>query len=136
MPELTLDQAIATSPAWVQTWVMWIQIVLFASLATFLIWRATWKDAAILVVANIAMFATMIWLYSQVGFVRLLGLPHIIFWVPLVVYFVMRLRSGVMPTIPRIATLFLLSTLVISLAFDFADVARWLMGERASMLPT
>lgn len=112
-----------------------MNLTTLSALVIFALNRATWSSAAILLVANVAMVTTMMWLYGQVGFVRLLGLPHLIFWIPLVAWFVFRLRRGGLPRMALTATLILTVTLSISLVFDAVDVARWLLGERASLLP-
>ena len=133
--DITLQEAIATSPAWVRAWITWMNIAVIGSFVAFAIWRKTWIDAAVLLVVSVAMVVTMMMLYANVGFVRLLGLPHLIWWTPLVAYFVWRLRKADLPRVPRVAMMVLAATLTVSLAFDAVDVIRWLMGERGSMLP-
>ena len=133
--DISLQDAIATLPAWVRIWITWMNIAVVSALAIFVIWRRTWLDAAVLLIVNIAMIVTMLTLYAEVGFVRLLGLPHLIWWMPLVGYFVWRIRKADLPQPPRVAMMALAATLTVSLAFDAVDVVRWLMGERASMLP-
>jgi len=73
-------------------------------------------------------------LYDAVGFVRLLGLPHIVVWTPLAAYLVWRLRQRDLPAAPRIVTVVFTASICLSLAFDYVDVARWLMGERGPMV--
>lgn len=133
--EIPFEDAIATLPEVVRYWIMWMNITTLSSLVIFAIHRATWRDAAVLLLVNVAMVSTMMWLYAQVGFVRLLGLPHLMFWVPLVIYLIMRMRRGGLPRMALTAMLVLCATLSISLVLDVIDVVRWLLGERASMLP-
>jgi hypothetical protein len=133
--ELPFDEAIATLPTTVRYWIMWMNVTTLSALVIFALNRPTWPAALILLLTNVAMVATMMWLYGQVGFVRLLGLPHLIFWTPLVVWFALRLRRGGLPRPALTAMLILTVTLSISLVFDTVDVVRWLLGERASMLP-
>lgn len=76
-------------------------------------------------------------LYSQIGYVRLLGLGHIVPWTPLIIYlfnYLWRRRSQwdlTTLTGKWIAGVFTLN--LISLVIDYVDVARWLLGERAPM---
>ena len=64
------------------------------------------------------------------GYVRLLGLPHLIFWIPLVIYLILRVCRGTPIETPYRQVLYvLIGTLLISLAFDAQDVVRYLLGE-------
>lgn len=73
-------------------------------------------------------------LYAQVGFVRLLGLPYIVVWTPLVIFLFSRLRKGELHPIARIALSIFATTIAISLIFDYGDGVRYLLGERGFML--
>ena len=134
-PEIPLGEAIATLPTTVRYWIMWMNVTMLAALVIFALNRPTRMTALVLLLTNVAMIAFMTWLYNRVGLVRLLGLPHLIFWTPLVVWFVLQLRRGGLPRQPMTAMVILTITLSISLIFDAVDVARWLLGERSSMLP-
>lgn len=134
-PEIPLEDAIATLPSAVRYWIMWMNITTLAALVIFALNRATWLSALVLLLVNVAMVITMTWLYGQVGFVRLLGLPHLIFWTPLVVWFAIQLRRGGLPRHAFIAMLVLTVTLSVSLVFDAMDVIQWILGNRASLLP-
>ncbi len=70
------------------------------------------------------------WLVSQLGYVRLLGLPHIVVWTPLVVFLLRQSRRAEMPAMARHILYVIVAAMIISLAFDYVDVARYLMGER------
>jgi hypothetical protein len=37
------------------------------------------------------------WLYDRMGYVKLLGLPHIVVWTPLAIYLVVLLRRDDLP---------------------------------------
>ncbi len=132
---MTFGEALATQPQWVQIWVAWLSLVLIVTPIVLVFWRKTWVDAAILAVSLVVMFAFMQWLYGEVGFVRLLGLPHVVVWTPLAFYVWTRIRSKETPGIPKAALTIFLISIVISLGFDYVDVARWLLGERGSMIP-
>lgn len=131
---MSFEEALAQLPQWVQHWMNFIALVLALSTIVFLIFKTTRWLGAYMVVSTIALFLIMTWLYNQMGMVRLLGIVHIVFWTPLVVYLWRRLRSN--PPQKYIALLMwlLLATLTVALVFDYYDVLRWVMGERASII--
>jgi len=45
----------------------------------------------------------------------------------------MRLREGIIPAPPRIVIWIFLASILVSLAFDYTDLLRWLLGEREAM---
>jgi len=133
---MSFSEAVATQPDWVRLWVLWLNIITIGTLGILLFARSTWREAAVLLATTAVMVSAMMWLHAQVGFVRLLGLPHLIFWIPLVLWLVTRLRRDPPPPTPQRQALWLLVvSYCISLAFDAADVARYVAGERASMIP-
>ena len=69
-------------------------------------------------------------MYEQMGYVRLLGLPHVILWTPLAVYLFRQVRRPDMPQWPARLMSVTLVVILISLAFDYVDVIRWMLGER------
>ena len=131
---MTFDDAVATLPQWVQIWIMMLGVVILGSIVILLFLKATRLDAAIITIAMVAVYPAMMWLYAQVGFVRLLGIVHVIIWTPLVIYLWRRLKDAEIITPFRQVIWLLLATLCISLAFDVTDVVRYLLGERASMV--
>ena len=132
---MTFDQAMATQPAWVQYWVTWMAVAIVGTFVLLLFSKATRRDAIIILLANVAVYFVMMWLYEKVGFVRLLGIVHIVFWTPLAVYLWLRLKDDAITAPFRQIIWIFLATILASLAFDFADVARYMFGERASMVP-
>jgi hypothetical protein len=64
----------------------------------------------------------------------LLGLPHLILWVPIVVFLMAQQARGDMTNWPRRIIWFIIAIICISLVFDFIDVARWILGERAPLV--
>ncbi|MEO0748173.1 MAG: hypothetical protein AAFZ10_07335 [Pseudomonadota bacterium] len=132
---MSLSEAIATQATWIQIWVGWIAVINIATLAALLITPALRRNGIVVGVAFLANYLLMKWLYGQFGYVRLLGLSHILVWTPLVLYLILALRSErITRWVSRLTQVFVLS-LGVSLVFDAMDVARWIMGERASMLP-
>jgi hypothetical protein len=127
---MTLPEAIAThSPAWVG---LWLNVLLFGAfilpLALF-IWKQTRLTALITLIASILGGVGVQLLYNQMGYVKLLGLPHIIVWTPLAIYLWGMLKTD-LPQIPKVIIWIILVTIAISLAFDYVDVARYILGHR------
>ncbi len=73
-------------------------------------------------------------LYDQIGYVRLLGIVHVILWTPLFFYLLRRAWRGEMGLWFRVVIWLFVVSLGISLAFDYVDVVRYLLGQRESML--
>ena len=73
------------------------------------------------------------YMYDQLGYVKLLGLPHILFWTPLAVYLFATFRKPQLTKAPKIIIALILATILISLAFDYTDVIRYALGERTPL---
>ena len=131
---MTFEQSIATQPQWVQMWLIWLGVVVFLGPFLLLFSKPTRRDAVVLFLTNLAIYAAMMWLFQQVGFVRLLGIVHIIFWTPAAVYLWVRLKSRAITFPFRQIMWLILTTIIVSLAFDYADVIRYFLGETASMI--
>ena len=133
---MTLEQAIAQQPAWIGYWLNWLLFSAFILPLVLLIWRQTRIAAIVTVATGIAGAFSIGWLYDKLGYVKLLGLPHIVFWTPLAVYLVMLMRRADMPVWPRRILAVVLASILVSLVFDYVDVLRYLLGERqASIRP-
>ena len=94
------------------------------------IWRQSRIAGLLGILAGVAAGFAVQWLYDQLGYVKLLGLPHILLWTPYALYLVAQIRRPDMPVWPRRIMMVVLATILISLAFDYVDVARYLLGER------
>ena len=130
---MSLADAIATQPPLLRLWVLWLTIALVVAPLILLAYRQSRRDGAVTLAASLGTVVFMQWLYSEVGFVRLLGLPHVLIWTPLAIYLGLRLRARSLTGVPRIAAGLFLATILVSLVFDYIDVARWLAGDRAPM---
>ena len=75
----------------------------------------------------------MTWMYGRFGYVRLLGLPHLIFWGPVFVWLIIRYRKGefVSPFSIYLACYFLIAG--ISLVVDSIDVLRYMFGDTSPL---
>ncbi|MFQ5664861.1 MAG: hypothetical protein ACE5I7_00355 [Candidatus Binatia bacterium] len=113
-------------PAWLQMWVAWMVILNSASIVFLRRREARWVLSAW--IANMIFMSI---LFAVNGFNRLLGLSHVLWWTPLVIYLWRRLpaleRSGAFAAWLRI----LLVTDTLSLVVDFSDVIRYLLGDRS-----
>jgi hypothetical protein len=136
--DVTVWQAIAASWLSMKTWV---KVWLFALNGIFLAAVAFWSEPA--AKATLVGYAAsapllLVLMLRQRGLTRLLGLAHLIPWVPLLAYLVGRLTSNAVG--PRISfgdvpALFsylvvLVAAIAVCLAFDVLDVVRWVRGER------
>ena len=120
---------VAKQPQWVQIWMDVMMVVLLGLSAVFSFVRveARWVLAGFLLGA-----AGLIFIYSQMGYTRLLGLGHVIFWTPVLVYLLRRRdRWRVKETWSGKWIVLAVTVLTISLVFDYTDVIRWVLGERA-----
>lgn len=132
-----LGQSWMALKTWVKVWLFFLNAVLLGALAFPDDPAGTWTIRAY-VAAGPLLAAIAI---PQRGLTRLLGIAHIVPWTPLVVYLGVRLGAdawGPRITLGNDPALFgyvvvLLATLVVCLAFDFYDLARWLRGERFAM---
>lgn len=129
----TLGDAIATEPLWLQAWVT--ALVVTNLLAVLFVvgreagrWRLRAEPIAILV-AFFAAGALMSWMYEQVGYVRLLGLAHLVFWGPVWGWLLLRREAiGTRSWLGRYVHLYLVVA-GISLAIDLVDVVRYGLGD-------
>ena len=117
---------ISSQPAWLRIWMNWLGAVNFAALLFLSRKEARWVLAAML--ANLVV---MTGLYSVVGYERILGIVHVLFWTPLLVWLwrsgAVREAEGWFGTWLRA----LFATNAVSLVIDYVDVARYLLGERS-----
>lgn len=127
---MTFNEAIALQPLWVQYWLNVLLAGAFILPISLLVWRQS-RIAAIvtLLCSGFGAFLIM-WLYARMGYVRLLGLPHIVLWTPLAIYLIGQARREDMPRIPRIILCVVIATIAVSLLFDYTDALRYLFGDR------
>ena len=133
---MTLPEAIAQQPAWVGIWLNVLMVCAILLPLSLFIWRLSRSSATAILIANVLSFAGINWMYGQLGYVKLLGLPHVVFWTPIVILLMIKMRKDDMPEWPRGIMAIVTIAMLISLAFDYTDVARYLLGERtASIAP-
>ena len=113
-------------------WLAWIGLLMGANMVLPLLFLPAPEAIATLAVF-LAAATTQMLLFSRLGFVRLLGVAHFL-WFPLVVW--IWIRMDVVPTgSPMYLWMVSLVALnSVSLAVDVADVSRYLVGERTPTL--
>ncbi|MCA8901540.1 MAG: hypothetical protein KDA53_09835 [Hyphomonas sp.] len=119
---------VAAQPQWVQVWMnVMVAVLALGGLAfSFVRVEARWVLASF-----VAGAAGLFFIYSQMGYVRLLGLGHVLFWTPALVYLLRRRDTWrVRETWSGKWIAIAAAVMTISLAFDYADVIRWGLGER------
>ncbi len=119
---------------WMIVWLYWMSFAIIVTPLVLVFSKATRLDAAIVFLTNMAMFVGMAWVYDLIGYVRLMGIVHVILWTPLFIYLFRRAKNGEMPLLCRLAMWMFVATLAVSLVFDYTDFARYMLGERASMI--
>ncbi len=118
---------LAAAPPWVGVWVNFMGIVLAFSIP-FSLKRVEARWALLVMVLSAP---AMIALHAAIGYSRLLGIVHVVLWTPFVVWLWRRRdRWRVKETLSGKWIALVFATMIVSLAFDYADVARWLLGER------
>lgn len=130
---MSFSEAIATQPQWIQLWLNVLLLGAFVAPLLLLIWKASRKAGVVTLVSSLIGGATIQYLFSVMGYVKLLGIGHIL-WLPVVVFLMAQQARGDMPNWPRRIIWFIITVISISLVFDFIDVIRWVLGERAPMV--
>lgn len=131
---MTLQEAIATQPAWLTWWLNWMMVGAFILPVALFIWRETRIAAIATILTGVASAFGVSMLYDMLGYVKILGLPHIFFWTPLALYLLVVLRRDDVPKYARWIVMVVLATIVVSLAFDYTDAVRYILGERAPLV--
>lgn len=127
---MTMNDHMATYPLWVQIW-LGIMMLMLALAIPFAIkdWRARW-----VLLSMIPIMLSMNVLFANFGFSRILGLAHIIWWTPLWLYLWRSRRQHPARVWTGRYVLFALGVIGLSLILDYADVARFILGERGTIV--
>ena len=122
--------AVAQQPQWVRIWLDWLVFGLLVLPFALFFWPQSRKSAMAILLSHIPTVIAVAWLFGRLGYVKFLGFPHILFWTPVAVYLVSQLRRGKLPPWPRRITIVILATFIGTLAFDYTDSVRYVLGER------
>lgn len=131
---MTFQEATLQLPTWVQLWLNVLLLGAFIAPLSLFIWKQTRLAALLTLLASGIAAFSIITMYDSLGLVRLLGLPHIILWTPLVIYLIKTSRKPDLPKAPMWIIRFICATIVISLIFDYADVIRYFFGDTGSLI--
>ena len=129
----TLNEAIGTEPAWLQAWVVLLVLTNLAALL-FVVGRREGglrvrAEPIAILVSFFAAAVLMSWIYAEVGYVRLLGLAHIVFWGPVWLWLISRRKAiGTADLFGKYVHLYL-GVAGVSLVIDVIDVVRYLLGN-------
>lgn len=131
---MTFNEAVAThAPAWVGIWINFLLLGAIVLPLLLFFWKSTRSAALFAVIAGVISVAGIMFLYEQLGYVKLLGLPHIIAWTPLAFFLWHKIRSADVTKAPRVIMSIVLATIAVSLAFDVTDVIRYIAGDRTPL---
>ena len=147
------DAYVAALPMWVQYWMYWmmafvqggatvlsnglglsnafsqtlltVMAVLFAAHLIFAFWRT---EARWLLLAMVAALISTMALGMSVGWNKLWGVTHLVFWTPVVVYYIRRWPLVEKRSAFGVWFVLALATMIVSLVFDAKDVVEYLLG--------
>lgn len=115
----------------VQVWFVWMTLVIIVLPSPLLWHRGSRLDGLVAALAGLALAVLMPYWHMEVGYTRLIALPHFIVWVPLLAWMYRRRKHLASPPLVRWMVLIFVVTTLVCLAFDAVDIARFILGERA-----
>jgi hypothetical protein len=115
------------SLAW--PWWLWVGLLGTINMVVPLFFLGSVEARVVLAAILVGVVVQML-IIVRVGFVRLLGLGHILAWVPMLLWLVPRLMNLDPGTVFGRWLFAVVALDLASLAIDFVDVARYLGGDR------
>eukprot|EP00916_Digyalum_oweni_P020494 GHVL01034169.1.p1 GENE.GHVL01034169.1~~GHVL01034169.1.p1 ORF type:complete len:175 (+),score=5.21 GHVL01034169.1:54-578(+) len=141
-PPIDFASALLAAPLPISIWVTWLllcNIFSFVFIYDLIGWFAIGSILFILLINSII-------LSKYKGLCRIMGLPHLLVWIPLIALILIRLSTDMIPSIGGITkegrltpesniylflySVILLITNTISVLFDIVDTIRWFRGDR------
>ena len=110
-------------------WWLWVALLGTVNMILPLFFLGSVEGKVVLAAILVGIVAQML-IINRLGFVRLLGLGHIVAWVPMLLWLVPRLANYDTGTPFGRWLLAVVALDLASLAIDFVDVGRYLAGER------
>jgi len=107
---------------------LWVGVLIVVNMAS-LIWIKAKVEAKWALAAFLSAVFLMLILYIQFGYVRLLGLAHLVFWTPFIIYLFKRRKEYHWKTPFGFWAHALLIINSISLVIDFIDLIRYFFGK-------
>lgn len=116
-------------PTWVKVWMVLILIPVNAASARFIGDPWAWLIAAL---AFAGMIPNIFILISDRGFTNRMAVPHVIFWIPLVLIlaYLLIFFDVILPSAYDVYLKLLLVINLISLGFDIPETRAWLRSRR------
>lgn len=111
-------------------WRLWVGLLVAANMVAPLFFLDT-VEARVVLAAMALGAGLQMWIFNAKGFVRLLGVGHLVAWAPMLPWLAGRLG---LPGHSEAFDTWLMAVLVldgISLVIDAADVIRYLLGDQA-----
>ncbi len=124
---LDIWQSYRRLPLWVQ---LWVALILVPVNAASLVFCGAPMGAWLAVMAIGAMLLNWVIMLVERGFSKMMALPHVLIWTPLVVLILWLLAKGDLAPGYARYLMVLLAVDLFSLALDYADTVKWLKGER------
>ncbi|MBL4819729.1 MAG: hypothetical protein JKY98_01890 [Gammaproteobacteria bacterium] len=129
----TLGEAIATEPMWLQAWVM-VLVIAQLGAVLFIVGRdnGNWiirKECLAIIPGFFVAAMILNLLYAQFGYVRLLGLAHVIGWSGPFIWVLMRRKIIGFASVYGKYIHFYLLISGLSLIIDSLDVVRYIVGD-------
>ena len=119
-------EGLLAAPLWVQVWVVWLMVV---NTAAFIFFKQ--REGRIVSIVWVLNGASMMIAAELIGYTRLLGLVHIVWWTPLL-FLLIRSRKGFETSTFYGRWLYvLMGTIATSLIIDYIDVVRYVLGDRS-----
>ena len=110
-------------------WWLWIGLLGLVNFVAPLFFLGSLEAKAVLAAIVVGAVIQMA-ILARLGFVRLLGLGHILVWVPMLLWLVPRLEGLGAESVFGRWLVAVVALDLASLAIDFVDVGRYLAGDR------
>ena len=124
---MSLHEHMMASPTWV---VIWMGIMGLLHIVALPLAIKDWRPR-IMVIVMMVNLVFMNGLLYKFGYTRILGLSHVIFWTPLLAYlWKTRNKNPERKWTGRFVKLSI-AIIIVSLLFDYTDVVRYMLGDRA-----
>jgi hypothetical protein len=119
------DAYVATLPLWVHYWMYWMLAVLGLGSQVFSFFRA---EARWMLLSFIVTIVATMALGMAVGWNKLWGVTHLVFWTPVLVYYIRRWPLVEKKSVFGVWFVAATATLAVSLVFDAKDFVEYLLG--------
>ncbi|MDP2151698.1 MAG: hypothetical protein Q8K13_18875 [Parvibaculum sp.] len=119
------DAYVAALPQWVQYWMYWMLAVLGIGSLVFSFFRS---EARWLLLAFFLSIVATMGLGMAVGWNKLWGVTHLVFWTPVAVLFIRRWGQIDKKSVYGVWFVAALATMIVSLLFDAKDVVEYFLG--------